>query len=331
MGILVGALAWLAAGAAPGFAQNGFQVIVVPTVSEVPLGTDLVLELMIENGVDLNAFDVTVIYDAEVIDLLEWSFGDYFANLATVSEQNVSGSLRVAATQLASDPVSGDGVLLALSFAAKAQGFSAVSIAQAEFADSASGSPEPDVVNGNVSVVLAPTYTTTASVTRTATVTRTPTVTRTATITRTPTSTSTPTPTRTPSIAATRTTTPLYTPTSALPGTDRPTSTSRLTLTATTVADGDELPAGQEPAYPATSPTQGNGTNSMDETTGNDSAAVVEKDVTGSAAQQEQGSQGWLKALLWGGLGIGVAALAMMLVIILRRRKSQTEKEDLLL
>ncbi len=107
---LIGVLALLSA--QPAAAQADFRLVVVPSVSEVPLGNDLVLELMVENGVNLNAFDVTVEYDEEILELIEWSFGDYFANLSTVSETNQPGLLRVAATQLASPAVSGDGVML---------------------------------------------------------------------------------------------------------------------------------------------------------------------------------------------------------------------------
>ena len=52
---LLGVLALLSV--QPTAAQAEFRLLVVPSVSEVPLGNDLVLELMVENGVNLNAFD----------------------------------------------------------------------------------------------------------------------------------------------------------------------------------------------------------------------------------------------------------------------------------
>jgi len=298
----------------PASGQGVFQLAVLPTDQQLPLGTDFVLEVMIANGVNLNAFDVTVIYDSEVLSLLEWAHGDYFSNLAMVSEVNQPGSLRLAATQLASAPVSGGGVLLELSFNAKSLGFSGVEIANAQFSDAGSQSVEPEIVNGGVSVVIAPTYT------------GTPTVTRTSTPTRTVTSTPTPTLTMTPSQTPTGTNT--FT---ALP--------SAASIATSTIAPSS-IPGQQDPLFPTfTHPSSGRIetltlTVSPDEAIEGQStpgSQVAQDDQSHPGEVQEQGTDAWKKGLLWGTLIVGAIALAGMFGVIIWRKRKPDEEEDLLL
>ena len=170
MGIGLAALVWLLGVASPASGQGGFMLYVDPLVSDVPVGTDMILDLIVEEGVDLNAFDVTMTYDPSILTLVNWDYGDYFSNLASMSVVNQPGTLRVAATQVATSPVSGDGALLNLNFTAKADGFSSIDITQAEFADSTGNKVEPGVINGQVYVNLGPTYTPSVTMTPTGTI-----------------------------------------------------------------------------------------------------------------------------------------------------------------
>lgn len=301
--------------ASPVRAQGGTLISVQPPASQVPVGSDLLIELYVTNGVDVNAFDVTITYDPGLLTLNSWAHGGYLKNLAVVSEVNQPGSLRLAATQLASPPVSGDGVLLKLNFRAAAAGTSAVTITRAEFASSTGVKTEPERVNGTVTAVSAPTFTPTATVTAT----RTPT----ATATRTPTMMAMATLTSTWTLVPTLTATAWVLPTaSPLPGA---TATSPAGAAATVIAaEGRATPGAPTPTvWDAQGSTLAPGTGEPAE------APMGEPTI---AAVETPGSAGWLGGLLWGGLIAGGAAVLVMILIIIRRRTRREGKEkDLLI
>jgi cobalamin biosynthesis Mg chelatase CobN len=299
---------------------------------------------MVENGVNLNAFDVTVEYDEAILELIEWSFGDYFANLSTVSETNQPGLLRVAATQLASPAVSGDGVMLSLAFNTLSQGTSPVEMTDVQFSDAASQSVDPEVVSGAVTVVILPTYTPTATMTFTPTATRTPTPTLTPSQTLTPTSTATATATPT----VTRTPTNTVTSNATATATATLTTTSGMTATAISTQTGEaETGVPGEGGDGSTS----SGASSAGDTGGGESGSRPSLgewlkdlfspdddpkpiDATQSvqpAERQEEAPTNSAKTLLWGILISGVIALVGMVVVIIRRRKQKNQDEDLLL
>ena len=339
---LLGVLALLSV--QPTAAQAEFRLLVVPSVSEVPLGNSLVLELMVENGANLNAFDVTIEYDEEILELIEWSFGDYFANLSTVSETNQPGLLRVAATQLASPAVTGDGVIMALAFNTISQGTSPVEITDAQFSTAASQPADPEVVSGAVTVVIAPTYTPTATMTFTPTATRTPTPTLTPSQTLTPTSTATasatPTVTRTPTLTMTSNATATATATLTI--------TSGMTATAISTHTGEA-----ETGIPGEGGTDSNsnGASSAGDSGGGESGSrpslgewledlfqpdddpepIAATPSAQPAESQEEAQTNPAKTLLWVILISGVIALVGMIVVLIRRKKRKNQDEDLLL
>ena len=121
------------------------------------------LELLVTSGAQINAYDRTLSYDPAIILLTGWERGDYLSNLAVVRKADPPGTFRLAATQLAQPEVSGDGVLLILTFETRMEGDSLVEIVEAVFADSHGGSVEPELLSGWVYVSLLPTFTSTPS------------------------------------------------------------------------------------------------------------------------------------------------------------------------
>lgn len=320
--ILLWTAIFLAAGVYHVRGQTAFTLSIDPLYTEVPLGNDFVLELVIEEGVDLNAFDVTVVYDSDILELANWAHGDYFSNLTTMTVVSQPGSLRVAATQVASSPVSGDGTILVMTYKAKGQGYSFIDITQAEFADDEGNKDEPEVVNGQVTVTLEPSYTPTVTRTPTLTWTPTATVTRTATNTpqptRTPTAGGTPTSTRTGTVAFTQT------PTSAISETPTALTGTALTRTAVgTALTGTLTPSITRTPWPVLEVT-GTNTPEISVMPTNDTVEPVP-----TPDQQDHDSRSLLNGLLWAVLIAGLIAFAVLVVLILRRRKQK--EEDLLL
>ena len=150
-------------------AQSQTVLFVTPDQVDVPLGNQVKLEVEVLLGLNVNAFDLTLTYDPAVLALAEWQHGDYLSNLANVKVEDEAGHLRVAATQLATPAVSGDGVLLTLYFDSLGEGQTTIHLVDVIFADAQGNKTEPQLVDGEVAVIVAATYTPTPTPTRTPT------------------------------------------------------------------------------------------------------------------------------------------------------------------
>jgi len=217
----------------PVLAQGGTVLAVDPAQASVEVSGQREIHLLVTSADNLNAFDVQVEYDPALLSLARWEFGDLLSNLAVVKRDDLPGSFRLVATQLATPGVSGDGVLLKLFFSGKQTGTSAITITKAEFARSEARLDLPELRHGYMTVIpIQPTKTATSTPTATFTPTATVTLSPTATATLTPTTTATPSPsaTTTATPSATATATPVVT--SGITGTQTITSTLGSMLTA---------------------------------------------------------------------------------------------------
>ncbi len=114
-------------------AQASATLLILPAESEVFLNNSKTINLVVLGGVDVNAFDVTIRYDPQVLTLESWEYGDYLSSLARVYLRDDPGEFRLAATQLARPGVNGDGILLTFTFKGTGEGSSAIDIAAATF------------------------------------------------------------------------------------------------------------------------------------------------------------------------------------------------------
>ncbi len=198
----------------PVLAQGGTILAVDPAQTSVEVNGQREISLLVTDADNLNAFDVQVEYNGNLLTLVKWEFGDLLSNLAVVKRDDLPGSFRLVATQLATPGVSGDGVLFKLTFKGKLEGSSTITITKAEFARSEGGLSLPELENGNINVIPAqPTAVPTQTATATATLapTATATLAPTATSRATQTATVMPTATATEAKAATSTTAPTRT------------------------------------------------------------------------------------------------------------------------
>lgn len=313
LSMLVAALCSAFFPAQPTRAQSQMLLAVEPGEMEVPLGNSVVLALNITLGLNVNAFDLTVEYDPEVLSFEKWENGDYLKNLATVKEVDDPGTFRLAATQLAQPDVSGDGALIVLTFNSEGAGESAINLVDVAFADSQGNKAEPETVDGMVAVTLSPTYTPTP----------------------TPTHTPTTKPTLTPTLGSDGGTVyPVKGDVSATPTTmltDRPdegTSTvpAEGEMVGTTYSEGSAYPSGMTgqdetaAAYPRSglgSGQQDTGSLSVDD----EQSAGAEGEVQESVEPVKTG----LGVFLWVILIIALLAIAVMVLIAIRRRNNKDE------
>lgn len=139
--------------AVPVLAQDRAVLAVEPMMGSVEMNGQEQLRFVVSGAQNLNAFEVRVNYDADLLSVGAWEFGDLLSNLALVRLDDEPGSFRIVATQLATPGVSGNGVLLKLTFRGKALGTSPITIAKAEFARSDGGTSSAEVRNGTLTVI----------------------------------------------------------------------------------------------------------------------------------------------------------------------------------
>jgi hypothetical protein len=320
-----------ARGITPAVGANGLEIAIDPAEVSLPLGNQAPLNIIVRGGVNVNAFDVTVTYDAQHLSLTSWVHGGYLANLSCLYMVNEPGLFQLACTQLARPAVDGDGVLLALVFDTLAVGQTEVAITKAEFADPAGVKTYPERETGVVGVLDIPKYTVTPITSPTSTATPTMTVTQTEALTPTVS----PTTTFTPEATWTATTPPTQTP----PATATPLPTDLATEAAARTATAAEAQTATEAAdepqlrWPAGTATPEGGSEQRTQTaiaaTATHLADPQLPAEDDPSTPSETGSQAWMARLLWGALALGVAAFLTVLILAIRQKNNQ--REDYLL
>ena len=164
-------------------AGSGAQLSITPGAVNLDSSGTTTLTVEVSNGRNLNAYDLTILYDEEVIVLETWSHGGYLSNLVVIKQVNQPGSLRLVCTQIATPGVSGDGTLVSLVFRAFNAGRSDVVLSDVKLSTSNSESVIPSLFGAIVTVSdnAAPTLTMTSipTFTPTTTFTKVPTITAT--------------------------------------------------------------------------------------------------------------------------------------------------------
>jgi hypothetical protein len=139
-------------------AQDETTVSVLPAESTIVInGSNLgEVEIYITNGVNINAFDITLTYDPALLTLEDVAWGDYLSNLFKVIEVNNSGYYRHGATQIATPGVSGDGTLLRLTFSGIAPGVSPITLTNVELSYPSGSVFNPSVNHGSITTAYDP-------------------------------------------------------------------------------------------------------------------------------------------------------------------------------
>lgn len=281
---------------APAHAQ-GTILAVEPEDINLPLGSQLLIELAVIDGENINGFDITLNYDDQYLSLAYWMHGGYLQNVSCLQMVNEPGLFQLACEQIDRPEASGDGTLIELVFDTEDEGLSEVRIVEAEFLAADGTITRPEREQGLVDILNLPTYTPTPTVTTTPTITATIPPTNTPTVTQTFTATSTFTP------AATATITPIASPTAT---TTSETPTPDVTEPTQVTADAGQEPQLQPTGTATEDPNQSQQTQTGETTAGRTPAY-----------------------LLWG-IPIVGALVIFITVLLVRRRKSKEQADDLL-
>ncbi len=149
--VFIGLLLCLIVPALPARAQTGAHISVMPAVTTIDLsvGNTALVQIYVDDVVELNAYEIILVYDPDVLSLTSWSHGGILKNLMNVIPPvNNPGYLQIAVTQIATPGYTGDGVLLNLNFQASAEGSSPITMTKAELARPNGVQLYPTVHNG---------------------------------------------------------------------------------------------------------------------------------------------------------------------------------------
>lgn len=135
-------------------AQSTALVAVTPATSDVVLSSTTTVTLYVTGGVNVNAFDVSLLYDPAIIRLASWSSGPYLSGLEYFIKINKpsDGILHLAAFQKGLPGVSGDGILLNLVFTGQSYGLSSITLDNVVFSPPSGGETYPARQNGTLAV-----------------------------------------------------------------------------------------------------------------------------------------------------------------------------------
>lgn len=300
-------------------AQAATVVQVLPAQSQVNVDTTTTVSLNVIGGVDVNAFDLTILYNPSVVTLESWSTGPYLSNLFEVKKEVQAGRIRLVYTQLATPGANGDGVLLNLVFRGLAESQSDIILDEVIFAAHAGGMSYPTRENGVISVLPPQPATATPSPTLTATLP--PTNTATPLPSQTSQPSSTPMPSLPPLPSATIIPSPTVTGTLALSATSALPSPAPSTATAQAATSLVDATLNQP--IPTMTRSAVQPTASSTPLVAPSAAAVLTP-----TAQPTPPPTGALETLLWVFLVVGLLAIAVLVLLFaLRSKKSHVSKD----
>jgi hypothetical protein len=205
----------------PAFAQGGTVVRVEPAASSAQVNDTFNLSIRVDNIANLTAFELHLSFNPGVLEVVQVTNGGFVAADFTAQNtfDNAAGTIDYAVAQMNRAPAQGSGTLLSITFRAKSDGSSPVTLRATQavpsgllLSDSNGMAIQASWVDGSVNVGAGSALTPTPTKTNTPTPTNTP-VTVIPPQTNTPTFTITPTKTGSQSITHTPTSTKTITPT----------------------------------------------------------------------------------------------------------------------
>jgi len=136
----------------PAKAQDQTTVFFDPAPGSITLTGTQTIAVKIQNGVNVNAMDVEILYDPALLSVDSYANGGYLSNVSLVYKVNVPGQLRLVYTQLAQPGVSGDGTLLNVVFHGNAVGLSPLTFNFVGLYDPVGIGSLPSVNHGSLAV-----------------------------------------------------------------------------------------------------------------------------------------------------------------------------------
>lgn len=291
-------------------AQGDTKLRITPGEANLPIGESTVIGVEVVNGKDLNAFDISIIYEEDIICLESWSIGSYFSNTAVIYNEITPGLIRLAVTQMGSPGANGSGTLFEMVFRGLKVGSSDIEITTGDLVNMTDDLVVYSIENGVIDVINKATPTLTLVKTSTLTKTPTPTITPTMTSPSTPTRTVTPvnglTQSQMPWFEAASTNATGFSPDNPEQMISPGSETTPVSITTTNFVSID-----------ADSTARLNDPNNLGES--------GETENTLDHVGKSIGSKRFLNWFLWGIVGLSLIALGAMLIVYLHRKSKRLD------
>ena len=137
-------------------AQEAPTLVVSPPVGVVIInnGNTITLELVAANVVDMQSFDLTLAYDPAILQYESWALGELVStfNWQLGLQTSPPGHFYLAYGRIGPGAVSGDGVLIRVTFSGVGAGTSPITITQAAYAKSTGVKTSFDRQHGSLTV-----------------------------------------------------------------------------------------------------------------------------------------------------------------------------------
>lgn len=140
-------------------AQSRTVLTLSPRDPGLILGGFSTVDLFVHNAEQVNAFDIELVYDPNVLTLNSWAHGDFLGDpdqIHNISLENNPGSFRLAAVKLGFSWISGDGKLLTFTFQGTGSGVSDLTLADSTLANVDSTAVVPECEPGQIYVYSDP-------------------------------------------------------------------------------------------------------------------------------------------------------------------------------
>ena len=135
-------------------AQDSARVVIEPGFEKIVIGEQLVVQVQIKEAADLGGYQFVVQYQADMLELVEHSNGDFLGSTGRdvrhLPAREEAGKLTLGAISLGDDEgASGDGVLVELTFDTLQLGRAEISLSDVKLTSAAENeASSPDTSNG---------------------------------------------------------------------------------------------------------------------------------------------------------------------------------------
>ncbi len=139
-------------------AQTTPSMEIIPAEGRIYLDSTntIIVDVMLNDAVDMQSFEVAIMYDPDVFQLVEFEKGEFVSAFQKFYEVQSSGYLHVAYLKLGAPSVNGSGVLLHISFTGLATGISEITFAEGKYGTPQGEQIFPMLYGGSLKVLYSP-------------------------------------------------------------------------------------------------------------------------------------------------------------------------------
>ena len=135
-------------------AQDAPSLVVSPAETRLNLNgiNTVVLDLVMADVVDMQSIDISITFDPDVVQLDGYQKGSFIGSFSQIFSEEKPGYVMISYVKLGAPALSGDGVVLQLTFSGLSLGTSSVDVSQTVYSKPSGDKVYPSVENGSIHV-----------------------------------------------------------------------------------------------------------------------------------------------------------------------------------